>query len=222
MVTKREVSRISSHKVFHHCSIYQAASLSSSLGCTFVLKPLLIELRNRVYDYCLPRTDDRPLVLSHTRQSKLEFSPERRRHLTRPYLGLTQVSQVIRAEFLPLHNQTLRPWNEFKNVSKHLGTFPLSDPEINQKIMLILGALKRIDSDLRQPLARAPGVDILPFLKLGPNLSHINVWVGRSPLFDVLNCLGAMFLSMIAQSVPLVSPMTDARLSEEGSPPRVW
>jgi hypothetical protein len=153
-----------------------------------ILTLLLIELQNHVYDYCIPEAGDEQSHLAHRRQSELGFFPGGR-HRTRPYLGLTQVSQVIRAEFLPLHIQASRPWIEFKNVSKYLEIFPLSDREITRTIVLTLGALRRIESDPRQPLARPPSVDLLPYLKFDSRLTHISDWVGSSPLFYVLNCL---------------------------------
>jgi hypothetical protein len=70
-----------------------------------------------------------------------------------------------------------------------LGFFPGGRHRTRPYLGLTPGALRRIESDRRQPLARPPSVDLLPYLKFDSRLTHISDWVGSSPLFYVLNCL---------------------------------
>jgi hypothetical protein len=113
-------------------------------------------MRNRIYEYIVADRKTRRFMLHHYPYPARPFKDCQS---SRPYLGLTQVNQLLRTEFQPLY--ICKPTLYLPHVAKYLETFPLQDQALSRQLSQILRALARKTDNLRPP-----GIDILPLLKV--------------------------------------------------------
>jgi hypothetical protein len=123
-----------------------------------------LELHNYIYKFILAREETRDFTLRHVHPGASQDSEStlKDRHPSRQYLGLAQTNQLLRTEFLSLYMKAWRPAIDIAELAEYLDVFPMPDSALTHSIHTVLDVLRRMKT---AETVKAPGIDILPFLR---------------------------------------------------------
>ncbi|KAI0609599.1 hypothetical protein TUN205_06173 [Pyrenophora tritici-repentis] len=132
------------------------------------------KLRNLIYE--LATLDEPHGRVIRLKEANINFgAPD----LQRQYLGLTQVSQAVRNEFLPLYTQTYKHEIHFADIPAYLALYPLEDANMMQTMIdLVVG--------LRHNTLEPPGFEVKSLITLDWSELPFQVFFARSNLADGL------------------------------------